>query len=142
MPVWILTLWGNPLVRKCAIYGAAILAICLCLRWWGNAQWAAGEQKGRVSATLELEDKYRADWQAKQKEIERDAAALAADRKALDAQAVQLAQSRRQLQETLSRSLNEISARQKIGNARIDTLSDAELVSAIREQSAKLAGAH
>lgn len=138
---WLLGLWANPLVRKIAIYLAVSLAILYGLYLWGNAQWRKGEQQGRVSVAIELEKKYREEWEAKSKQIEVAAATLAADRRTLDAQTTQLAQTRRQMQDALSATLKQISASREATDATVIALPADALDDALRGLSAELAAA-
>jgi hypothetical protein len=138
---FLLSLWANPVVRKVILYGAALTAILFALRIWGNRQWAAGEAQGRRTMALEMEKTKQAEWKAERDKLAAAAGAVARERVAVEAQASALARTRRELQDTLSRSLNQISLTSKVNNATAIAVPDADLDAALRTLSAELAAA-
>jgi len=102
---WILSLWGNPIARKFIIYGGVILAIFLCLRWWGNEQWRMGESAGRQHALKDIEKQKRAEWAAKDAAIALAAKDIDAHKQAVVAGREQIRKDRDNLSRTLSNSL-------------------------------------
>ena len=137
--MWILTLWGNPLARKCILAGAALLAIFYALRLWSNRVYSEGYKSGKVAGLTEMETKKNAEWKAKADAIAADAAKTAADRRALEAQTSALAESRRGIETALSRSLNQISTAREVNNAKVVSVADSDLDAALRSVSAELA---
>jgi acetyl-CoA carboxylase carboxyltransferase component len=136
----ILKAWANPLVRKGVLYGVGALAVLYALRLWGNAQWAKGEAAGRKNAAQSIEKAKLEEWKAKARVIVDQSAKLAADRQTLDEQFAELRLARQNLQEGLSRSLNQIDKTREANNAKVNAVPDALLDSAIRNVSGELAG--
>jgi hypothetical protein len=138
--MWILTLWGNPIARKIIIGVAAGLVIYYGLRLWSSRVYSEGYRSGKMAGALETEKAERAKWKAQQDAIEVEAARVDGDRKLVDAQTAALAQSRRQIETTLSRSLNEMKKKREVDSANVLSVPDSELDDALRSVSAVLAG--
>lgn len=137
----LMALWANPLVRKIALYGAAILAILLLLRWYGNRQWYLGEAKGRVTATTVIEKQKKEEWKAKEEALAAGAAEIGVEKRAVSEARARLDTDRANLSRSLKDGLARIQAergRQYEGTAAI---ADADLDSAVRSVSAELAAA-
>ena len=76
---WIVARTGlSAIVVKLILCAAVSGGIFYALHWYGNVQWYKGEQKGRESATSELEKVKKAEWAAKADAMAADAAQLAA----------------------------------------------------------------
>jgi hypothetical protein len=105
---WILSLWANPLARKFIIYGGAALAILLCLRWWGNAQWRKGETAGRIYEAKAIEKAKQSEWAAKDAAIAAAAKNIDSDKQSVKADQEALKRDRANLSRTLSDSLADI----------------------------------
>ena len=138
--MWIVTLWNNPFARKVLLGCAALLAIFYALRLWSNRVYSEGYRSGKTAGALETEKAAQEKWKAQQTAIEAEAARVASDRKLVDAQTATLAQSRRQIETTLSRSLNEMKQKREADSAQVLIVPDADLDSALRTVSAVLAG--
>jgi hypothetical protein len=137
----LLALWANPIVRKVALYGIVVVFALYLFRIWGNQQWYKGEQQGRVSATVELEEQYRADWETKQKEIEAFSTQVKIDRKSLDAEKELLRQSRSGLMSSLQSTLSKIESARYANETNVVAIPADELDAALRSLSAELAAA-
>jgi hypothetical protein len=107
---WILSLLSNPLARKVVFYCVAIAAICLSLRWYGNRQWQKGEIRGRQTMAREIERQKRAEWEARERDLEAAAAGIAADKRSLAAATGQIARDRAGLSRSLNDALAQIRA--------------------------------
>ena len=138
-------LWAIPWVKKAAIYSVLGIVVSggifLSLRWYGNVQWRAGEQAGRVAATTELEDQYRERWRQTGKDIAAAAVQTAQDRSKLEAQASSLARSRQSLQTSLDSTLQQINQAREANDATVHLIPGDELDAALRDLSAELAAA-
>ena len=139
--MWILTLWANPLVRKLLIGAAAMLAIFYALRLWSNRVYSEGFKSGKTAGLAEMETQKNAEWKTKADTIAAQAAKIGADRKALAVQSAALIDARRGYESAFSRSLKELNTRKEANNAKVASIPDADLDSAIRAISAGLAGA-
>lgn len=136
---WLLALWENPLVRKVVLYAAIALAVLYGLRLWGNKQWAKGEQQGRVSAAVEMEKDLKAAWKAREVALSDAAKNLAFERQTWATQTAELARARAGLQDSLSRSLNQIKTTHEADNAKVIAVAPDQLDAALRTLSAELA---
>ena len=83
-------LLANPLVRKAALYGAIALGGLLLLRWYSNAQYSKGFDKGRVSGVEDTVKQHQAEWKVQQEELDglreglvKEHAAIEAEKKAV-----------------------------------------------------------
>ena len=139
--MFILTLWGNPIARRIILGAAAFLAICYGLRLWSNRVYSEGFKSGKTAGLAEMETRKNAEWKAKADAIAADAANIAADRKALEAQSTALADSRRGIEAALSDSLKQINERKEADNAKVASVSDSDLDAALRSVSTDLAAA-
>ncbi len=139
--MFILTLWANPLTRKILIGAGISLAVFYALRLWSNRVYSEGFKSGKTAGLAEMEAAKSAEWQAKADAIAADAARTAADRRVLEAETSALADSRRQRETTLSRSLKQMNARKEADSAKVASVPDSDLDSALRAISAVLAGA-
>ena len=137
--MWILTLWNNPLARKVIIGAAAGLAIFYALRLWSNRVYSEGYRSGKTAGALETEKAEQAKWKAQQDAIAVESARVDGDRKLVDAQTAALAQSRQQIEKTLSRSLNEMKQKREADSVQVLSAPDSDLDSALRVLSATLA---
>ncbi len=138
--MWILTLWNNPFARKLLLGCAATLAIFYALRLWSNRVYSEGYRSGKTAGALETEKAAQEKRKAQQAAIEAEAARVASDRKLVDAQTATLAQSRRQIETSLFRSLNELKQKREVDSAKVLSIPDSELDNALRSVSAVLAG--
>jgi translation initiation factor IF-2 len=132
-------LWANPLARKCILYGAATLAILFALRLYSNRVWEQGVQAGKIQATQEVEKAKEVEWKAKEDALAVAGAKLATDQRTLSAQTAELARARSALQDSLSRSLNQIRASHEANNAKVIAVPADQLDAALRNLSAELA---
>ncbi len=137
--MFILTLWANPLARKIIIGAAALLAVFYALRLWSNRVYSEGFKSGKTAGLAEMEAAKNAEWKAKADAIAADAAKTASDRKVLEAETSALADSRRQIEVTLSRSLKQVNERKEADNAKVASVPDSDLDAALRSVSADLA---
>jgi len=133
------SLWTNPLARKCIFYGAAILGIFLCLRWYGNSQWKRGEQQGRQTMAREIERSKRAEWEARERELATAAADLDAEKHSLAAATEQIARDRATNKEILSVALERIRAERTNHYADAAAVPDDRVWRDIRAVSGQLA---
>jgi hypothetical protein len=138
--MWILTLWNNALARKIIIGCAVSLVIFYGLRLWSNRVYSEGYRSGKTAGALETEKSAQTKWKAQQDAIAVEAARVAGDRKLVDAQTATLAQSRRQIETTLSRSLNEMKQKREADSVQVLSVPDSDLDSTMRAVSAVLAG--
>ncbi len=139
-------MWGNPIARKIAIYGAAGLAIFWLVRLWSNRVYSEGYKSGKVAGLTEVEASKKAEWKARESAIAAEAGKVAADSKALsarraqlDADASVLRSMRQKNEDALSKALAEIRAGREAQHEADDRLAGGELVDTIRALSAKLA---
>jgi hypothetical protein len=139
--MWILTLWNNAFARKVLLGVAAGLVIFYALRLWSNRVYTEGYRSGKTAGALETEKAEQAKWKAEQDAITAEAARVAGDRKLVDAQNAALAQSRQQIEKTLSRSLDEMKQKREADSVQVLSVPDSDLDSALRAVSAVLAGA-
>jgi len=137
--MWILTLWNNALARKIIIGCAAGLAIFYALRLWSNRVYSEGYRSGKTAGALETEKAEQAKWKAQQDAIAVESARVDGDRKLVDAQTAALAQSRQQIEKTLSRSLNEMKQKREADSVQVLSVPDSDLDDALRALSAQLA---
>lgn len=142
---WILGLWANPLVRKCIIYGAAIVAILLCLRWYGNAQWEKGVSYGDARTSVKMQKAYEDKWQEAQKQLDSQRKLMEegvkkneADRNVLSARAQELERSRQSIVLALAKAMAVAEAGKKSGYDAGLSLTDLTVDDAIRRLSADL----
>lgn len=108
MTAWILSMLASPLARKLTLYGVGILAICLCLRWWGNAQWRKGETAGRLYEAKAIEKAKRAEWAAKEDAIAAAEKDIGTEKQAVATAAEQISRDRANLSRTLADGLQAI----------------------------------
>lgn len=141
MILWIIKIWANPLARKIVTYVAVTAAICYGLQLWGNKQWAKGEAHGRQIMAREIEEQKLAAWKAKEDAIARDAKNIASEKRAVEAAAAELSQSRVNLSRNLNNALASIQQERNKVYANVAAIRDPDLDAAIRAISAELAGA-
>ncbi len=122
MLTWLISIWASPLGRRIMLWAAIGLAAGLCMRWYGNRQWAEGETQGRQTMAREVERQKRDDWEARERELATAAADLDAEKHSLAAAAEQIARDRA----NLSRSLND--ALERIRAERMSYYADAAAV--------------
>lgn len=132
------TLWANPLVRKIALYGGIAVVALLLLRWWGNAQWAKGEAQGRLQMAEEITKAKTEEWEAREAEIEKQAAAIAEDRMQLEAEEASIRRDRANLSRSLSDGLKRIEDARNEAYIETAIVPDDELWGAIRIVSGQL----
>ena len=137
--MFILTLWGNPIARRIILGAAALLAICYALRLWSNRVYSEGFKSGKAAGLAEMESQKNAEWKAKAGAIAADAAKTPGHRRAVEAEASALAESRRGIEAALSRSLKQMNIRKEAGNAKVAAVPDSDLDAALRSVSADLA---
>jgi len=127
-----------PLVRKGLIVVGGLLVIFLLLRWYGNAQYDQGVQKGQVKLADELQKQMELERKEKLAEIdvERKKLTLATSELGVQTEALN------QLRLSTRTTLNEILASSKVllgaRNEDINKIPASMLDESIRLQSAKL----
>ncbi len=142
MIAWIALKTGlSALVVKLILCAGALTAIFLCLRWYGNRQWYAGEQHGRQVVAKEIVKAKEAEWKAKEDAIARAGAAIEADRDAINDARNALARDRAGLSRSLNDGLARIQAERSRQYADAATVPDPLLDAAIRAISTELANA-
>lgn len=134
-----IALWANPLARKLITYGAVIAAICLCLRWWGNAQWQKGETAGRMYEAKAIEAAKKKEWAAKEGAIVIAAKNLDAEKRAVEAAAEQIRKDRTDLSRSLADSLAAIREERMRQYAHAAAVPDDRVWRDIRVMSGQLA---
>lgn len=122
MIAWLLSILGTPIGRKVTLWAAIVTAVALGLRWYGNRQWAAGEERGRQTMAREMERQKRAEWEARERELAAAADSLEGEKRALTAATEQIARDRA----SISRSLND--ALERIRAERMSHYADAAVV--------------
>lgn len=90
----IAALWANPLVRKITMYGALAIAVLLIVRWWGNAQYSKGFDKGKVKGVEDSLEQHKKEWEAAQQDLDSLRKGLLTERSALDKDKAAIAQNR------------------------------------------------
>jgi hypothetical protein len=118
--------------RKAMVYAAIAIALCIGIRWWGNSQWRKGEEQGRKAATAAVEKAKRAEWSAREKEIEAGSARLAVDRAAVE-------EARKSLAASVRRQIAASSAEREKGYEIAAAVPDAAVWRELRAVSAGLA---
>ena len=137
--MWFMALWANPLVRKITLYAAALLAIFLCLRWYGNREYYKGISTGKAAMATDIEAKVTERLKAEREQLAADRKTLDGDRIKVDAARAELARGRATLQTALTSSLERFTSTREADNATVMAIPDAGLVRAIRAVSAELA---
>ncbi len=142
MIAWIVAKTGlSALMVKVILGGLAVGAVFYGLRLWGNRQWAAGEQKGRVSMSQELEKQNRAEWAAKQQELDKAYADVDASKKQVEIEKVELERMRLSAQSTLRQVVAAAQAGREVQSAQVISIPPDDLDAALRALSNELAAA-
>lgn len=132
-------MWAQPWFRRVVFYGAAILAISWCLRWWGNSQWLKGEQQGRQTMAREIEREKREEWEDRERALAAAAADIATEKRSLTAATEQIARDRAVLSRSLSDALARIQAERMHNYADASAVPDDRVWDDIRAVSRQLA---
>lgn len=133
-------IWAIPWVKKLVIYAALAGTVLYALRIWGNRQWDAGEQSGRVAAFKEAEKGLLKQQLEIEKAVNDMRQQLIIDRSVLLAQQSETARTRQAISKALETILEAVRAAQVKSDADIDRIPGSELDGALRDQSNKLAG--
>ena len=140
---WIAMKLGLPIPAvKLILSAAAIGAICLCLRWYGNRQWYKGETAGRQFVSKELEKRKQTEWKVKEAAIASSAANIITQKRAVEAATEQLAQDRITINRSLKDALAATAARRNRDYASTLAVPDTQLWGVIRSVSGELAAQH
>jgi hypothetical protein len=139
MIVWLGMLWANPLVRRIAIYVGIGLAILYALRLYGNAQWAKGEQTGRLNATQMIEKAKKAEWEKREAAIAEQIGQLKTEQDQISIERTNLKTARESLTAGLAGTLKKIATEREANNAKNITIPADRLDDAIRDISGQLA---
>ena len=142
MIAWLVAKTGLSAIVVKLILGAALVGgLWYALELWGAKQWAKGEQQGRVGMSLELEKANKAEWAARQAELDKATAQVDADRQQVETQKADLERMRLSAQSTLRQVVAASQVGREVSNAQAITLPPDELDSALRSLSAELAAA-
>jgi hypothetical protein len=136
---WILSIWALPAARKFIVYGGAILAISLFLRWYGNTHYYRGEQQGRASMAREMERQKKAEWEEKESELAVAAEDIAIEKRTIEAAIERMNRDRAVLSRTLRDGLVQIQRERMKDYESAAAVTDDRLWDAIRAISAELA---
>jgi hypothetical protein len=135
---FLVTAWANPLVRKITLYVAVGLACLYALRLWGNAQWAKGEKRGRVTATEFVEKQKRAEWKEKETALIAAAKEIGAEKQAVVSAKIQVETDRANLSRTLKDALARLQAERGKQYENAAAIPATELDNALRSVSVEL----
>lgn len=139
MIAWLLSIWATPIGRKVTLWAVIIGAIALGLRWYGNRQWAEGETHGRQTMAREMEKAKRAEWEARERELDAAASSLEGERRALTAATEQIARDRALLSRSLNDALERIRAERTSHYADAAVVPDSAVWRDVRAVSGQLA---
>lgn len=135
MIIWLATKLGmSQLIVKVILFAVVSGGILLCLRWWGNAQWAKGQVEGRYFAINELKKAKEVEWKAREESIAQAAKDIATDRKQLDLDRAALGKS---LRDGIAASRIERGRISEIVNLVPDSERNAAIRAALRELAAQ-----
>ena len=134
IPVWIMRNW-----KPCLI-GLGIVSLFFAVRWWGNHQWAKGEQKGRQSAAADIEKAKAAEWAVERSAIAAEAKELASEKQQLERIVEQLSRDREALRSSLNASARATERERMEGYANAASVPDDRVWTDIRAISRELAG--
>ena len=136
-----ISLWANPLARKIIQYGGIALIVLLMLRWYGNRQWSKGVEEGRRDAAASISESKKAEWRAKENEIEATRLHLADLQADLKADQTDLRRERANLSKSFQETLAIIRDERISQYANASAVAADELNDALRLVSAGLATA-
>lgn len=140
MIAWLALKTGlSVLVVKLIMLAAALAAILLCLRWYGNRQYYEGETAGRLYEAKAIEKAKQAEWDAKNATIAQAAAKVALEKSSVMAATEQLARDRANLSRTLSDNLAAIQRERIRQYANAASVPDNRIWDDIRAVSSQLA---
>ncbi len=140
---WITMNW------KLALYIGGGLAILLCIRLYGNAQWAKGVDFGDARTQKKMEDAEKKRWEVAQKEIDQEKKQYQTGvqqnenyRKVLAAQATEIERARIMLERTAAEIKATAAANIKSGYTLAQSLNDRDTLNSIRAISRALEADH
>ena len=134
IPIWIIRNW-----KPCLI-AIATISLFFAVRWWGNHQWAKGEQKGRLSVAADIEKAKLEEWKARENTILAEEKELASERQQAARTTEQLNRDREALRRSLADSMRVISDERMEGYVFAAATPDDRVWTDIRAISRELAG--
>ena len=132
MPLFLITLWAKAWFRKAVLYGVIALAVLYGFRLWLNKHDSRIYQEGMESMAVELEKTKKAEWEAKGKALEEQAALL-------DIKAAEIQRDRQSITRTLDDRLRSIQTYATANTASVTAVPDSGLDAALRAVSRELA---
>jgi len=126
------TLWAIPWVKKAVFYVGISMAILYAGKLWLNKHDAKVRQEERTRMEVQLEKKKQAEWEAKTKTLEEQAALL-------DIKAAEIAKDRQSITRTLDERLRNISTHTQADSVSVAAVPDDGLDAALRTISDELA---
>jgi hypothetical protein len=131
--------------KKWFMYAGIALLVLLCIRWYGNREWAKGVDFGDNRTQIKMAKEYEAKWKDAQKQLDLEKERLKtaeqandANRSNIAAREEELRLSRQNIAVVLKNALSMAQASVAAGYNAAGTTPDAALVSAIRAISADL----
>lgn len=128
----IAALWAIPWVKKAVLYVAIALAAAYAFHRWLVGHDGRIYQEGRESMAVELEKTKKAEWEAKAKSLEVQAALL-------DVKTAELVRDRQSITRTLDERLRSIQSYATANTAAVAAVPDSGLDGALRTVSGQLA---
>lgn len=132
MPLFLIKLWAIPWFRKAVFYAVIALAAAYAFRLWLNKHDRIVYEQGKAAMAVQLEKKKQAEWEAKAKTLEEQAALL-------DIKAAEIAKDRQSITRTLDERLRNISTHTQANAASVAMVPDDGLDAALRTVSRELA---
>jgi len=123
-----------------ATFAATVIGLLLAGVWYGNSQWAKGEQSGRENAASWLLKEKQADWDAREQQIETSIAMMEDQMRTLNRVTAEVVTARVTLRDQYAMLAATVTAERSADEKIVASVPDSELRAAIRAISRELAG--
>lgn len=127
-------IWKFILNNKYVQYLLILLALLMCLRWWGNRQWEKGFGQGKQQGVADTLKAKEESWKQKQSELDATQKKLEQDRVQLDADRKAVLQGRATLTSDLNRGVDEIRKSVEGLKPAVETVPASELDARIKHE--------